>query len=204
MKLYYFPDSAALAAHIALNEARATFTIEKADIFSKLTEAGGDYLAVNPKGTVPAIDFDDGTLLTENVAILDWIAGTSAALKPVDEGARRRQLELLAFLASELHKPFAFSFFVPGDEAGETIRDFIASRLALLSGILAGDFLTGDAFAVPDALAYVLLRWATRGGYDLPAPLVAYRDRIEARPAVRKALAEQDIGPVGAVQASVG
>lgn len=199
MKLYYFPDSAALAAHIALNAARANFTIEKADIFSKQTEAGDDYLAVNPKGTVPAIVFDDGTLLTENVAILDWIAGTNDALKPADAGARRRQLELLAFLASELHKPFAFSFFVPGDEAGEPIRAFIASRLALLSGMLAGDFLVGDTFAVPDALAYVLLRWATRGGYELPTSLVAYRDRVEARPAVREALLEQGIAPVGAV-----
>lgn len=198
MKLYYFPDSAALAVHIALQEARATFTIEKADIFSKLTEAGGDYLAVNPKGTVPAIVFDDGTLLTETVAILDWIAGTSDALRPAVDGTRRRQLELLAFLASELHKPFAFSFFVPGDEAGETIRAFIESRLALLSGMLDGDFLMGETFAVPDALAYVLLRWATRGGYDLTPDLIGYHDRVEARPAVRKALAEQGIALAGA------
>jgi glutathione S-transferase len=197
MKLYYFPDSAALAVHVALHEAQLSFVVEKADIFSKQTETGGDYLAVNPKGTVPAIVLDDGTLVTESVAILDWIAGTNAALRPAEEGARRRQLELLAFLASELHKPFAFSFFVPGDEAGATIRAFIESRLALLSGMLDGDFLMGETFAVPDALAYVLLRWATRSGYDLTPDLTAYRNRIEARPAVSLALAEQGIAPVG-------
>lgn len=197
MKLYYFPDSAALAAHIALNEARADFVIEKADIFSKQTEAGGDYLAVNPKGTVPGIVFDDGTVLTENVAILDWVAETTEALRPADATARRRQLELLAFLATELHRPFTFSFFVPGEEAGETIREFVAARLALLAGMMGGNFLMGDEFTVADALAYVLLRWATRGGYALDPALASYRDRVEARPAVDRALREQGIDPVG-------
>jgi Glutathione S-transferase len=196
MKLYYFPDTAALAAHIALHEAGMAFAIKKADIFTKRTETGAGYLDINSKGTVPAIVFDDGALLTESVAILDWISQETPALRPADDMARRCQLEILAFLASELHKPFALSFFVPGEDAGATIRDFIGGRLALLPAMLADDFLAGRTFSVADALAYVLLRWATHGGYDLVPELAAYRDRIEARPAVRRALAEQGIGPV--------
>jgi glutathione S-transferase len=196
MKLYVWPGTCALATHIALLEAGAAFQTVQANIFDKTLADGSDYLAINLKGTVPALVDDDGAVWTETVALLDWVAQQSEALKPRTAQERARQLEMLAFLATEVQKPFAFTYFVPGDDAAATLRAFLESRLEFLARGLDGPYLLAGRYSVADALLYVLLRWADAAGYA-PAPaLVALRDRVEARPAVRRALAAQALAPV--------
>lgn len=196
MKLYAWPGTCALATHIALLEAGIAFETVQANIFDKTLADGSDYLAINPKGTVPALVDDGGAVWTETVALLDWVAQQCEALRPRTAQDRARQLEMLAFLATEVQKPFAFSYFVPGDDAAATLRGFLDGRLDMLARDLHGPYLLAGRYGVADALLYVLLRWADAAGYA-PAPaLVALRDRVEARPAVRRALAEQGLTPV--------
>ena len=111
MKLYLAPGACSLADHIALHEADLEFDRVRVDLRTKRTEDGGDFNEVNPKGYVPALVLDDGQLLTENVAILAWVAERAPKLAPGGELGRIRLIEMLAFIATELHKPFVRSFF---------------------------------------------------------------------------------------------
>jgi glutathione S-transferase len=103
MKLYFTPGACSLADHIALNEAGLVFDRIRVDLATKRTEDGGDYSEVNPKGYVPALVLDDGQLLTENVAILNWVVDRAPKLAPSGELGRTRLIEMLAFIATELH-----------------------------------------------------------------------------------------------------
>ena len=106
MKLYLAPGACSLADHIALHEAGLAFERVRVDLRAKRTEDGRDFNEINPKGYVPALVLDDGQLLTENVAILCWVAERAPELAPDGELGRIRLLEMLAFIATELHKPF--------------------------------------------------------------------------------------------------
>ena len=118
MKLYLAPGACSLADHIALHEAGLEFDRIRVDLRTKRTEDGGDFNEVNPKGYVPALVLDDGQLLTENVAILCWVAERAPKLAPGGELGRIRLIEMLAFIATELHKPFVRAFF-PDQRRGE-------------------------------------------------------------------------------------
>ena len=125
MKLYYAPGACSLADHIALHEAGLSFEHEKVDLKAKRTESGADYTAINPKGYVPALTLDSGETLSENIAILDWIAHQDGALKPSGPMGHTHLLEALAFISTEIHKSFK-PFFVGGSDsdkakAGEVI-----------------------------------------------------------------------------------
>ena len=193
MKLYYEAGTSALASHIALIEAGFSPALVKVDIPTHKTAAGDDYYQVNPKGCLPSIVFKNGERLTESVAILDWAAQQSAELKPRNEEERMRLIEMLAFISTEIQKPLIFTFFIPGDEAIAVIREMVAGRFAMLGGIIGDGYLLGKRYTVADALLYVTLRWA--GMLDMPAPdnTDAYIKRIEARPAVRRALADEGL-----------
>jgi glutathione S-transferase len=193
MKLYLTPGACSLADHIALHEAGLTFDRIRVDLRTKRTEDGGDYSEVNPKGYVPALVLDDGQLLTENVAILCWVAERAPELAPDGELGRIRLIELLAFIATELHKPFVRHFFPTSAAEKEAAEAVIGQRLGFVADRLQGDYLFGRAFSVADAYLYVMLRWARMQRLDMPKPLPAFVERMEARPAVRLALQHEGL-----------
>jgi glutathione S-transferase len=193
MKLYLTPGACSLADHIALHEAGLEFDRVRVDLQTKRTEDGGDFTEVNPKGYVPALVLDDGQLLTENVAILNWAADRAPKLAPGGELGRTRLIEMLAFIATELHKPFVRAFFPTSDAEKQVAQNAIRKRLGFLAGRLEGDYLFGSEFSVADAYLYVMLRWGRMQKLDLPEPLPAFFDRVEARPAVRLALQHEGL-----------
>lgn len=194
MKLYYAPGACSLADHIALHEAELEFEHVRVDLKTKKTEHGDDYARVSAKGYVPALVLDSGELLTENVAILDWISDQSDALKPTGPLGRARQLEALTYVSSELHKSFGPLFKGGTDEEkGEAKRE-VADHLAYLAGTMKGDHLLGDEPGVADFYLFVTLTWATKFEIDIPARLIAVRDRMTARPSVAKAMAHEGLG----------
>lgn len=196
MKLYLAPGACSLSEHIAFKEAGVVVQPVKVDLKTKRTEHDEDYLAVNPKGYVPALVLDDGQVITENVAILDWLTQRAPALAPQGELARTRLLEMLAFLTCELHKPFLRIFFPTSPAEKEAALGIVAKRLEYLAPRVKGPYLFGDAFTVADAFLFVMLRWARMKGLALPAPLDAYYARVQARPAVAAALHEEALEPV--------
>ena len=194
MKLYYFADGCSLATHIALREAGLVPDLVEVNVATRLTGEGQPFPEINAKGYVPALVLDDRSMLTENVALLDWVAQRSAGLKPADETARTRQTEALALISTEIHKMFLALFFLPGEEAKPVLAGKIAERFDYLAAQMKGAFLLGDRFSVADAFLYVMVRWAKMSKLAIPEMFSAYRDRIETRPSVRAALAAEGIG----------
>jgi glutathione S-transferase len=197
MKLYLSPGACSLADHIALNEAGMAFQIVKVDLKTGRTDDGRDYRRINPKGYVPALEFEDGEILTENVAILSWVSelGRSPAEESLGERlARFRLLEMLAFISTEVHKTFK-PFFSPDadDKARAAAADQIGKRLQLIAGRFKGDFLFGAAPTVADDYLFVMLTWATKNRLPLPGGLDGFVRRMAARPAVRRAFAEEGL-----------
>lgn len=187
MKLFYAPEFSSLADHIAMLEAGLQFDIVKVDIWTKQIEGGGSYLEINPKGYIPALMFDDGEVMTENVAILAWVADRVPSLAPHGHLARYRLIEMLSFIASEIHKRFP-SYLSASDEAKATLRAEILRWFGFLAGCLERGYLFGDAFTVADAYLFAMARGAAALGFALPQPLPDYIQRINARPAVQEAL----------------
>lgn len=194
MKLYFSPGACSLAGHIALHEAGLKFDRVKVDLKTHRTEDGGDFTKVNPKGYVPALELDDGSILTENIAILSWIADQAPDLAPTGPMGRYRLLEMLAFISTEIHKAFK-PFFKPGASDAEKAEagEQIGKRLRLLADGLKDDYLLGG-MSVVDAYLFVMLTWADKNGLTLPAGLEAYAARMRARPAVRLALEHEGLG----------
>ena len=193
MKLYYAPGACSLADHIALHEAELEFEHERVDLKTKRTEHGDDYTQVNAKGYVPALLLDSGELLTENVAILDWIADQAATLKPTGPLGRARQLEALAYISGELHKSFGPFFRGGTDEQKGQATRAVAKHFTYLADTMQGDYLMGDEPSVADFYLFVTLNWAIKFGIDAPAPLAALRDRLMTRSSVAKAMAHEGL-----------
>lgn len=196
MKLYYSPGACSLADHIALIESGLPFDEEKVDLKTRTTESGADYMTINPKGYVPALGLDDGGVLTENIAILSYIAERSGKLMPSGALGRSRALEALAYISTELHKGFK-PFFMPdsGDDEKSAAREVLAKRFALFEEALGQQaHAVGDAFTVADCYLFVLLFWCkTKLGLDVPPNLSAYYERLTDRDAIRAALSEEGL-----------
>ncbi len=193
MKLYFSPGACSLSGHIALHEAGLTFEHEKVDLKAKKTEDGEDFLTINPKGYVPALTLDSGETITENVAILDWIAHQDGALKPAGAMGHTHLLQALAYISTEIHKGFK-PFFAGGGEdekakAGETI----VRRMTWLADTMEGDYLLGDTVSAADCYLFVMLLWAQKDGIEVPAKLEKLRERMMERPAVRKAMTHEGL-----------
>ncbi len=195
MKLYYTPGACSLAVHIALREAGLEFDLEKVDLASKKTETGADFVAINSKGYVPALQMDSGEVLTEDQVILQYVADlnpTTCLAPPAGSLARYRLMEWLAFIATEVHKGFSPLWNPASPEV--TRQQAIAQlgrRLDFLSVTLAKQpWLLGDSYSVTDAYLFTVLGWADYHKLDLaPWPaLVDFRGRVAARPAVQQAL----------------
>ena len=198
MDFYYAPTACSQAAHILLHETGLPFRPHKVDIFQHKLEDGGSYEAINPNGYVPALVFDDGMLLTENVALLDWIAMQGGGLVPNGPLGRTRHLQMLAFISTELQKPFVRLFFSESDEEKAWLAGMLAQRFGWIAARIEGDHLLGECFSAADAFLYVMLRWAAMCGIAVPDALHTLASRVEARPAVRAVLAREAVEPLGA------
>ncbi|HEV7277506.1 MAG TPA: glutathione S-transferase N-terminal domain-containing protein [Devosiaceae bacterium] len=196
MDFYHAPRSSSQATQIMLHEAGIDFRRHKVDILSHTLEDGSEYSRINPNGYVPALVLDEGTLLTENVAILDWLSGRAAALPPGNELARTRHLQMLAFLSSELHKPFTPLFFIEDEDERASIRQLLERRLGWIATRVQRDYLFGDRFTGADALLYVMLRWGGMVGVAYPAALGTFIAHVERRGSVRTLLADEGIEPL--------
>lgn len=193
MKLFYCPFACSLADHIALEEAGIDFEREPVDLKTKITATGRNYNELTSKGYVPALQLDDGEILTENVAILDWIASRYPKLGVRGELGRTRLLEALAYISTELHRSLRPLWHSGTDQEMADARVSIEARLEFLSKSFLGDYLFGETLSVADCYLFVMLLWAERFDLDVPEPLVAFRERMRARPAVRVALAVEGL-----------
>jgi glutathione S-transferase len=195
MKLYYFPGACSLSPHIVLREAGLPFTLVKIDSKTKKTESGADYLAVNSKGAVPALQFDDGRVLTEGPAIVQYLADQKpeSGLAPRAGTFERYQLmEILNYITSEVHKSFP-PLFNPASSAEmkEAATSALAKKFDWLAGFLGKkSFLLGNTFTVADAYLFTVLNWTGYVKIDLSKwpVLVEYQSRIAQRPQVHEAM----------------
>ncbi|MDW3224648.1 MAG: glutathione S-transferase C-terminal domain-containing protein [Paracoccaceae bacterium] len=197
MKLHYKPGACSMASHIILNELGVSFDLDKTDTNSGKTEAGDDFRKISPNGYVPALVTNDGDIITENPAVLQYLADQSpdAGLAPPNGTlARTRLQEMLNFLSSELHTSFSpfFSGVELDDAARKKAEAGVGRRAAHIESSLADGraFLLGDTFTVADAYAFVVLNWAGFVGVSLDAhpKTQSYVARIAARPASIKAM----------------
>ena len=195
MKLFYASGACSLSPHIVAQEAGIELSLQKVDLKTKTIASEGDFLAINPKGYVPTLQLDDGQVLTEGTAIVQYLAD----LKP-ERGlapaagtlARYRLQEWLGFINSELHKTYS-PLFRP-DTPAETRAErqaYLSKRYALVEKHLAGhSYLLGDDFTVADAYLFTVTNWAGAVKLDLtPFPnLRKFQERVAARPAVKAAM----------------
>lgn len=194
MKLYYSPGACSQAPHILLHEIGLEHDAERVDLKAKRLEKGGDYLKVNPKGAVPALELDSGEVLTENAVILQYLGDRASwpeVLPPLGDFRRYRVLELVNFITTELHKRFGFLFNPAASEdtkaqvTGELEKklDFIDARLG------NGPFLFETELTLPDAYLFVITRWAEKFiGLERWSNLKAFHERMMQRPSVRHVL----------------
>ena len=189
MKLFYVPGVCSLSPHIVLREMGADFQLDKVDRKTKVSESGVNYNQLNPKSYVPALQLEDGTLLTEGASIVMYLAdqkgGEKVAPRPGTKERYKLQ-EWLVFIATEIHKNFSPLFRKSPDPA---FRENLIKRLDLVAGVLARQpFLLGDTFSAADAYLFTVLRWAARVEVPLPPALQQFMQRMQARPAVAEAL----------------
>lgn len=200
MKLYYMPGACSLATHILLREAGIPFDLERVGR-DKKTEHGEDFLALNPKGYVPALKLDDGEVVTENVVLHGYVADQKPDTKLAPAHgtrARLRQDELAVFISTEIHKSYS-PLFNPAitDDARKATIDKLMTRYKLIEQILSDGraYLTGDTFATVDAYLFTVTNWGNSMKLDLSAfpNLLAFQKRVGARPAVQAALVAEGL-----------
>jgi glutathione S-transferase len=192
MKLYYSPGACSMSPHIVLAESGVAADLVKVSLQSHKLEDGSDYYAINSKGKVPALRLDDGSLLTEGPAIVQYIADKAPAsgLAPAAGTLERYRLqEWLNYVTSEIHQTLSILFDKSiTDDYRNAVRARIGKRFDWIAGELAGkQYLLGDKFSVADAYLFTMLSWQDWLKLDI-APLQAYFDRVKARPKVTEVL----------------
>jgi glutathione S-transferase len=203
MKLFYATGSSSLLPHIALREAELPFELVRIDEHTKAISGGGDYRSVNPLGYVPALVLDDGTLLTEGAALVQYIADLvpGKKLAPPNGTIERVKLQAwLNFIASEMHKGGFSPLFYKGvpEEGREVFRTRLRARFSHIDGHLASnEYLMGHDYSVADAHLFVVSSWASWVDFDLSpfSAVVAHRVRIGSRPTVVAALEAEGLVP---------
>ena len=195
MKLYYAPQACSLAPHIVLRELELPFELVRVDNSSKKTATGDDFLAINPKGYVAALQLDNDDVLTEGPAILQHLADLrpEANLAPANGTLERVRLqEWLNFVSTEIHGGLGWLFNPQfPDDVKALIKEKLFKRFAVLSQTLERqDYLMAGGFSVADAYLFTVLRWARLFAIDLddwPA-LARFQARVDQRPSVKAAL----------------
>ena len=194
MKLFYAKGACSLSPHIVLLEAGLPFTVEKIDLANKKTADGTDYLKINPKGAVPALQLDDGRVLTEGPAIVQYLADQKpdSGLAPRAGTFERYQLmEILNYITSEVHKGFSplFNPKISADWKASALAN-LSKKFDWLSGFLGGKtYVMGATFTVADAYLFTVLSWSDKLGIDLGKwPVLSdYLARVAQRPKVQEA-----------------
>jgi glutathione S-transferase len=201
MKLFYAPGACSLSPHIVLRELDLPFELEAVDLRTKTTASGADFTAINPKGYVPALQLDDGEVLTEGAAIVQYLADKHApgVLAPVAGTVDRARLNgHLNFISAELHKAVG-PLFNPAlaPDAREAASANLGRKLGVLDGALSDGrpYLTGPDFTVADAYLFVVLSWVPKFGVDLARwpRLDAFSRRVAARKTVQSAMAAEGL-----------
>jgi glutathione S-transferase len=196
MKLYFAPGTCALSPHIVLCELGLPYETERVDLKSHQTAAGQDYYAINAKGYVPALE-TEGVLLTEGPAIVQYLADQkpdAGLLPPAGSIARAQVQGWLTYIGTEIHKNFKPFFANGSDEAKAASQEILSRRFAYADAELAKhDYLTGDTLSVADPYLFVTSLWAGKVGIPLGANLQAFVQRMQARPAVQKAMQEEGL-----------
>jgi glutathione S-transferase len=195
MKLYFSPGACSLSPHIILHESGLQFTTEKVDLRGKQTASGEDYLGINPKGYVPALETDEGVLLTEGPAIVQYLADKvpEKQLAPANGTIERYQvMSWLTFIGTEIHKNYS-PLFNPAssDEVKNNAKQNLTKRYGYVEKMLDGrEYLAGSQFSVADAYLFVVTNWAGMLKIDMSdfPNIGAFQKRIAARPAVQQAL----------------
>jgi len=199
MKLYYSPGACSQAPHIILHETGLSHEAVRANLRDKTLEDGSDYTKINPKGSVPALELDNGEVLTENAVILQYLGDRSSfdLLPSFGEFRRYRVLEWLNYITTELHKNFA-PIFKP--DASDEVKAFasktVSQRLDYVDAQLGeGPFLLGDTLTLPDAYLFVISGWAEKmlGGLAKWPNIQAFRQRMLKRPSVRTVLRSEGL-----------
>ena len=195
MKLFYAPGACSLSPNIVAQEAGIELRLQKVDTKTKTMTNAGDYWAINPKGYVPALELDNGEILTEGPTIVQYLADLkpAAGLAPaVGTLERFRVQEMLGYINSEIHKTYSMLFkpALPADVRAER-EEYLLRRYELLDRKLEGrQYLFGDRFTIADAYLFTVMRWAQAAKVDLSrfANLQKFQERVGARPAVQAAL----------------
>lgn len=207
MKLYYKSGACSLAPHILLSEAGLDYELLAVDLATKKLDDGADFKAINPKGSVPALELNDGAVLTEASVILKYIAELAPEKKLIPAAGtleHYRCLEWLNYVSSEMHKGIGLFFAMPRlletdgarAEAKSGITKFVSAKLDYLEAQLEGkDYLMGANFTAPDAYLYTTLRWTRGTGPAVKEwkNLAAYMERISAREGVKRALEKEGL-----------
>ncbi len=196
MKLYYKPGACSLASHIVLTEIGTPFETEAVDTAAGRTESGADFRSINPRGYVPVLALDDGELVREGSAILQYLADKypSSDLAPSNGTmARTRVQEYLSFVAADLHKSFSPLFKGDSTDTEKTkARSIVKTKFDQVENILADgrEYLVDGKFSVADAYLFVVSNWANFTEIDLSGwpSLKAYVERVAARPATQTAM----------------
>lgn len=195
MKLFYKPGACSLASHITLRESGKDFTLDGVDLMKKRLGNGDDFFAVNPKGQVPALLLDDGTLLTEGVAIMQYLADSvpdRQLLAPTSSLSRYKTIEWLNYIATELHKGFT-PLFRPDtpEDFKPTVRALLEKKMQYVNDSLKDNqWICGPRFSIADAYLFTVLRWAYAVKLNMAglSNIDAYMARMAERPAVAAAL----------------
>ena len=201
LKLFYAPGACSLSPHIVLRETATPFKMIKVDLAAKKTEDGGDFFVKNPGGYVPALELEDGSMVTEGPVIVQYIADKAGKLAPAYGTKERYQMMTwLNFVTSELHKGFSPLFNPKVSEDSKTVlRDRVRMRLGVVDKHLAShDYLMGKDFTVADAYLYTVLTWTKRPAIAIDLTkdfkhLAAFVARMAARPAVQAAMKEEGL-----------
>ncbi|MGC8517630.1 MAG: glutathione transferase GstA [Steroidobacteraceae bacterium] len=195
MKLFYSSGACSLSPHIVAQEAGIAVELQSVDLKTKTMKVEGDFLAINPKGYVPALQLDNGEVLTEGVSIVQYLADLKpeTRLAPLPASFERYRLqEMLTFINSELHKSYSplFNPATPAETRAER-EAYLRRRYAIIEKQLTGrQYLFGDTFTVADAYLFTVTNWARMVKLDLGAfpNLLAYQARVAARPGVQAAM----------------
>lgn len=202
MKLYYSPSACSMSPNIVAHEAGIQISLEKVDVRSKKTHDGRDFWAINPKGYVPALELDNGEILTEGPAIVQYLADLkpdAKLLPPAGTFERTRVQEMLGYINSELHKTYSPLFdptATPEVRAERTA--YLKKRYGFVEKQLTGkSYLFGEQFSVADAYLFTVTNWAGFVKIDLSEfpNLTAFQARVAARPAVQAAMAAERVKP---------
>ena len=201
MKLYYKKAACSLAVRIILNEMNLSFEEEEVDLKTKIYQHNKDFKAINPKGSVPTLELDNGTILTENAVILQYLADTfdqKQLLPDLNTFDRYRVLEWLNFVATELHKGFSplFNPNIPESIKTELLKPMLQTKFSYINQQLQNhQFLTSNQFTLPDAYLYVMVRWAIGLQIDLKdlTHLIQYAKHLEQYDSIKKSLAQEQL-----------